>query len=650
MNYSITLGAEKHPVSDLQFGLFLEDINWACDGGLNANMVQNHSFDGIYVDRTATEDTVTRREKVSEHFEPLRFWQITGGQLTSAREGGYSSYAVVTLDSEAVLTNRGYDGGQRHTGSCGMNFNAGESYCFTCWIRTDDFAGTVEIFGADADGHPVTAPAPLPLTGTWTEISVSVLCNRDAYGQLVIRFRGKGSVQIDCITFMNENTWGKNDPKWSGGHFRKDLVEALAELKPKFLRFPGGCITEGMYPGNEYNWKDSVGRLIDRKGIPNLWTLRTKDKSYFQSYQIGFYEYFCLCEDLGMEPLPVVWAGHTCQFRSDEKLMPEDEGFTQRVIDSAIDLVEFANGDPDANPWAKLRAEMGHPAPFGLKLISIGNENWGADYFRAYAVAQEAVARKYPYLTFIFSAGPFMLGKEREEAWAVALEKYPDAMMDEHFYQDKSWVYDHVHVYDGYPRKGPKVFLGEYAAFNMSKPHDTNTFASALAEAAYLTGVERNTDIVTMTSYAPLFCMAGGEQWNHDMIFFNHKHVLKTTNYFVQQMYSNNIGTHSVEITEEKVPGFYTSATEDADFVYIKLVNHTRRQINVTIRAESGKLESAEMTVLHSAIGSAKNKLAYEGESEYNVVPHPGEVVTQNGTVSAALSPNTFAVIRARKG
>lgn len=637
MKETIVLGNRKHPVSPLQFGLFLEDINWGCDGGLNANMVNNHSFEGVYYEKGYTERNTDRKEFIPSHYDGLRFWHISGGKAETRQEGE-RHYAH--LEGPMTIANRGYDGGRQHIGQCGMDFVSGQDYVFSCWLRGE---GKITVCGSREDGSPVTTEAAFEASRQWTEVTAQVTCSGDCYGQLVIQI--EGTVELDCVVFRKADVWGKDDPKWTGGHFRRDMVEAMAALKPKFLRFPGGCITEGMAPGNEYNWKYTVGPLIDRKGIPNLWALRTRDKSYFQSNQIGFYEYFCLCEDLGMEPLPVVWAGHSCQFRSLEKLLPEMPGFREKVIDSALDLIEFANGDPEKNPWAKLRADMGHPAPFGLKLISIGNENWGEDYFRVFGIVKAEIDARYPGMTCVFSTGAFMLDQSRHDTWAEAKAKHPDAILDEHYYQDKSWLYDHTRVYDDYERCGPKVFLGEYAAFNMGKPYSTNTFASALSEAAYLTGVERNCDIVTMTSYAPLFCMAGGQQWNHDLIFFNHHNVMKTVNYFVQQMYSCNVGTHSLELAYPQNPGLYTSATEDDAHVYLKVVNAGRKSAEIAVQQPGAEFKAARATILHSTKGDAKNKLSYFGAPEYNVVPETQTVDVAGDTASLTLQPRSFAVL-----
>lgn len=515
-----------HDVSPLLYGIFLEDINFACDGGLSSNMIANHSFDGQYLEKSADQMTIIYTKKApAVESEPLRYWQVTGGTLESRTQDGASRrnphYAALTSNGDALLTNRGHDGRQGHLGKCAVSIKEDHSYHFSCWLRSREYTGTVTVQVNGEDGAPLTTAAELTVTENWQQVHVDLTGTVTTYGELCLHFAGKGTVDLDCVLLEDTDFWGKDDPKWTGGHFRKDLVEALQALHPSFMRFPGGCIVEGLYPSNEYHWKHTIGPVLDRIPNVNLWAAAFEEKGYCQTNQIGFYEYFLLCEDLGMDPLPIVWAGLNCQFRSVESLDTNSPEFWDEVVQNALDLIEYANGDPAESPWAAMRAKAGHPAPFGMKMIGIGNENFGPDYHEKFRKAKVAVQTKYPEMVCIMSSGPMPSGEALDETWRLARTEFTDVRVDEHFYSSNEWVLSQLHRYDDYPRGTAQVFLGEYAANDLSIPHKPNTFGSALAEAAFLTGIERNSDVVAMTSYAPLFSMVDGAHWNHNLIWFN---------------------------------------------------------------------------------------------------------------------------------
>ncbi len=317
MSVTINLDASgKHPVSEHLYGVFYEDINFSGDGGINANMVMNYSFEGVFLDRKTDERTI----------DPLRGWTISGALMTSELDGGLhpnSRYARICWEKEAVLTNLGFNGDKAHAKQGAMSIKKGSTYLFECCARRPEKAavGTVSVNLVDDEGQPITDTMQinLPQSGEWGKCSLSLKGLADAYGRLRIRFSGSGKLDLDCVSFMDADYWNSSDPKWKYGKLRKDLIQAVADLKPTFVRFPGGCIVEGRRLDNGYNWKNTIGELYERKSDYNLWSEDMPTGSYNQSYQIGFYEYFCLCEDIGAKPLPTLNVGLACQIRSMQR-------------------------------------------------------------------------------------------------------------------------------------------------------------------------------------------------------------------------------------------------------------------------------------------------------------------------------------------
>lgn len=653
-NTLLKVGKAVHDVSPLLYGLFLEDINYACDGGLNMNMVRNHSFNGVHMDKTVMQmDLVTKKIPPVMTPDRLRHWECTGGEMTSCEEKPASEknpwYARIQASDNCMVINRGYDGSQKQKGKCTISVKSGHTYEVSCYLRNVDFDGRVFASVISEDGQVLLDKTKLSFGSQWAKSTVHVIGKNSGYGMLRLEFAGKGTIDVDCVNLSDTDFWGKDDPKWTGGHFRKDMVEALAELHPSFLRFPGGCIVEGACPGNEYHWKDTVGPLIDRKEAANLWAAAEDEKDYCQSCQIGFYEYFLLCEDLKMEPLPIVWAGLNCQFRSIEKLDTESEAFDQEVVKNALDLIEYANGDPETSEWAKVRALAGHPRPFNMKMIGIGNENYGKDYHAKFEKVKKAVHEKYPEMICIMSSGAFPEGEDFEETWRVAKEKHPDVRIDEHFYKANEWLYDQVTRYDSYPRDTAKVFLGEYAANDVMTPHMANTFGSALAEAAFLTGVERNSDVVVMTSYAPLFSMVDGMQWNHNMIWFNPNEVLKTPNYFVQKMFGQYTGKKVLSFEGILPEGVYVSIMESEDAYIVKAVNATEETQELVITLP----EICSGTTTHIKMQSddleACNEMEFYGKAIYHVVPVESEWTSESDDIMCNVEKYSVNVYKVRK-
>jgi alpha-L-arabinofuranosidase len=585
----------------------------------------------------------------------LRYWIANGTKLESAHDDPVAKnswYARVPVEGYCRLENLGYNGAKEQSQANAMSIQAGQNYEFSCWLR-GSYQGTISVHVADKSGEPLTAMAQLTPTGEWQQYTVILPGSQTGYGKLVIQFEGQGVVDLDGIRLMTSDTWGKGDPKWSQGRLRRDLVEALRDLKPRFLRFPGGCIVEGNGPGNEYDWKDTIGPVINRKGKYNLWAAQVKDGGYYQSYEVGFYEYFLLCEDLGMEPLPTLFAGLNCQVRSSHCVDTHSPVFQAQVVQNYLDLIEYANGDPATNSWAAKRAEAGHPQPFGLKYIGIGNENYGPDYLEKFEVIKKAIDERYPGITCVMSSGLSPQGKDIDASWGKARASHWDVRVDEHCYNQPSWFIKGYHRYDDYPREGAKVYMGEYAAnFPMNAPFlslKPNCYQTALAEAVFLAGLERNSDVVAMSSYAPLFSLVDGEQWAHNLINFNPAHVLLTANYFVQKMYSTTVGNNVVEMQGELPDGIYASATTTEEQLVIKLVNTNPQGSLVNLHLDGIPDGEVQVEYLHSDDLKAANTLKFNGTPEYVVKPVTMELAVRNCMTTLELKPYSFYVLIAKR-
>lgn len=627
---SIDASQSKGKVSDTLFGLFLEDINYSCDGGLNANMVRNHSFDDVNLKKADLGNIKFILGKVSSierEANYLRFWECSGCKISSSIRNPISEssrYARIEASGSAKIENKGYTG--KSLEGCGMSVISGHKYTFSSYIRSETFTGEIAIFVVDEKNKPLTDKVNLPFSTEWTNPATELVGIASEYGKLVIEINGEGIFDLDCVQLYDNDYWGCGDPKWSQGKMRKDMVLALKELKPSFLRFPGGCIIEGL-DNNEYHWKDSVGQLIDRKQDYNLWAYEEPGFAYTQSRQIGFYEFFMLCEDLNMEPLPVVWAGMNCQMRKRPSIPCEGAQFNEEVVQNALDLIEYANGDPVTSKWAKLRAEAGHPEPFNMKYIGIGNENFGSDYLKRFRKVKKAIDERYPGITCVIGTGSEPGGKNFDYTWQETKKDLCDVYVDEHFYKKPSWVIKQHTRYDNYPRDGAKVFLGEYAAYNvvmgnLKKDFIGNRYETALAEAAFLTGIERNADIVAMTCYAPLFAQIGGDHWKHNLIYFNPKSVMHTANYYVQQMYGTTIGKEIVPVICDLPEYIFVSATKSENYLCIKLVNTSAKdcKTDLDLKNISG-CKKVRVTTLQCDNLKQKNTISFIGEPVEPICP-----------------------------
>lgn len=563
-------------IQPTMYGIFFEDINQAADGGIYAELIKNRSF---------------------EFNEPLMGWQqpktIT---LSENKNSGFitmitnkdktnHNYARITINDD-----KGYE--LYNEGFKGIGLHQGAGYDFS--FKLQNVSGNISSVKAellDENGKTV-ATSVIPVSSSdWKEYKAAITPERTVdKAKLRLTFSGRGVVNMDMISLFPQDTW-----KGRKGGLRKDLVQKLYDLKPGFLRFPGGCIVEGRTLAERYQWKKTVGNVSDREYLINKWSsgfAHRPSPDYYQSFGLGFFEYFQLSEDLGAEPLPILSCGMACQFNTGE-LVKLDE--LDPYVQDALDLIEFANGDSKTTKWGKLRADMGHPQPFNLKFIGVGNEQWGPDYIDRYKIFEKAIHTKYPDIKIISGSGPSPDGEFFDYGWKE-LKRLNAQIVDEHYYNSPEWFRKNSTRYDAYDRKGPKVFAGEYAAQSVGvvKPENKNNWECALSEAAFMTGLERNADVVYMTSYAPLLAHAEGWQWTPDLIWFNNLTSYATPNYYVQKLFSSNKGTEVLKITDHGKPitgqdQLYATAVKDANSkeTIIKLVNTDAKSKSVTINPES---------------------------------------------------------------
>jgi alpha-N-arabinofuranosidase len=429
----------------------------------------------------------------------------------------------------------------------------------------------------------------------------------------------------------------------------------LADLKPGFVRFPGGCIVEGRYLSTRYQWKNTIGKPEERKLIINRWNDEFKHRpapDYFQSFGLGFYEYFLLCEDIGAEPLPILNCGMACQFNSGE-LVPVDQ--LDPYIQDALDLIEFADG-PATSTWGAKRAAMGHPKPFNLKLLGVGNEQWGPQYIERYERFAKVLKAKHPEIKLVSSAGPSPDDERFHFLWPKLRELKAD-IVDEHCYANPEWFFDNAHRYDSYDRQGPKVFMGEYAAQSVKtvSPDNRNNWQCALSEAAYMTGLERNADVVVMSSYAPLFAHEERWQWRPDLIWCDNLQSYGTPNYYVQQLFSLHRGdvVLPVEVAGQppatsKQPGLYVTASRDqkSGEIILKVVSNASQPTAADVKIEGIKqiARQGTMIVLAGAKLTDENSLA----EPKKVAPVTSALKGVGTSFKHTFAPYSLTVLRLR--
>lgn len=519
----IDLGAPGVAVQPTLHGLFFEDINYAADGGLYAELVQNRSF---------------------EHQDKRQAWSEVSrsgaeGKLTIEATGGLNANNPSFLRLAVSKSGGGF--GVSNTGFGGIALKAGATYRFSTHVRARGGANRVLVRLETVDGRALASAALLIQGSEWNRQELTLKSEvTEPNARLVLLVDQSGEVDLDVISLFPTDTF-----KGRPNGLRADLAQALADLRPGFIRFPGGCIVEGNGLANAYRWKDTVGEIWERRQNWNLWS-DPKIKDYQQTYGLGFFEFFQFARDIGAEPLPVLNCGMACQFRGGGTCPPEE---LQEFIQDALDLIEFANG-PATSKWGSLRARMGHPESFELKFLAVGNEQWGDEYFRRYNAFEKVLRERHPEIKIISSSGPAASGRDFDAAWNQFKSGVRADLVDEHYYVPPGWLLANIDRYDSYDRNGPKVFVGEFAA------HDTarrSTLRAALTEAAYMTGLLHNADVVHMASYAPLLAKFGHTQWEPNLVWFDNSRVLLTASYHAQALYGRNRVTRSFPIAIENL-------------------------------------------------------------------------------------------------
>jgi alpha-N-arabinofuranosidase len=622
-NFEVNVGELGAKIQPDMYGVFFEDINFGADGGLYAELIKNRSF---------------------EFDQPFTGWTPFGEVTIHSEKPCFERNPNYVKMNESGLR-RGT--GIENEGFRGIGFKQNAAYNFSFYARSNNGGEKKFRIELVSSKEEVVGKGEMNVSGNeWKKYSVSIKSGvTDAKGKLRLVLETAGIVDLDHISMFPAETWKNRE-----NGLRKDLVEALYDLNPGVFRFPGGCIIEGNTLETRYQWKNSVGPVENRPLNENRWNYTFKHRffpDYYQTYGLGFFEFFQLCDDLGAEPLPVVSCGLACQFESKECVPVAD---LEPYIQDAIDLIEFANGSVQTK-WGKVRADMGHPEPFNMKYIAIGNEQWGEGYVERLAKFMEVFRNKHPEIKIIGSSGPSSDGEYFENLWPKMKELKVD-LVDEHYYKSPDWFLKNAARYDNYDRKGPKVFAGEYAAHPESRD---NNALGAIAEAAFMTGLERNADVVQLATYAPLFAHVDAWQWKPDMIWFDNLSVVRTPNYYVQQMYAQNSGTKVLQVKNDGMnitgqDGLYASSSinEATSEIIVKVVNTSAniKEITINLKGLKSSVQNKKVDViaLYSAVPEAVNTL----EKPNNVIPVHSFIKAEASGFTLKAQANAFYVCKVK--
>jgi alpha-L-arabinofuranosidase len=636
MKNDITVKVDQ-PVAEVQptmWGVFFEDINLGADGGIYAELVKNRSF---------------------EFYKPMMGWKVLGKPLT---EGDFLVVNRQKIDAAnprflcvTLHNNKKGSIGLNNEGFRGMGIKKDNSYDFSLMYHqsSPDIKMYIELVNEKGENIGTTTVTTTNSGSEWKKIKTSFTATATVpKASMNIWFEGNGAIDLDMISLFPQDTWKKRT-----GGMRADMIQMLADMKPGFIRFPGGCIVEGYDLSQRYQWKKTLGPVEERQMIINRWNFEFAHRptpDYFQTFGLGFFEYFQLAEDIGAEPLPILNAGMACQFNSAE-LVPVDQ--LDPYVQDALDLIQFANGDVTTK-WGKVRADMGHPAPFNLKMMGVGNENWGPQYLERLKIFTKAIKEKYPDIKLINSSGTDPNG-ERFDYLNGELRKMNADIIDEHYYRRPEWFLENASRYDNYDRKGSKIFAGEYAAQSDKTVsiNNKNNWQTAIAEAAFMTGMERNADVVCMASYAPLFANIDGWQWTPDMIWVDNLHVYGTPNYYVQKLFSLNKGTNVVPLLQNDKPlagqdSLYASATIDKNTneLIVKVINASAKAQTRDIQVSGVKKLSpdAKLTILKADELTDVNTFSQPEK----VIPTEQAIKIKGKKISLPLMPYSFTIVRVK--
>lgn len=689
--YRVELNVDKLgiDISPTLNGIFFEDINFGNDGGISAQLIQNNSFQ-MY-DVPGSNEVGPAEKKFPEFSKSptdIYSWTIV--------KAGGATGTVTLVDSKPLVAYKKlynfdekdqYDDALKYKQYCaqitiekagegfglaangfGINpsgqerqgfyyanntqipsiaVNARVKYDLALYLQGNEYKGTVTAYLEDASGKRNSNVLTFKgLADSWKKYTGKLAAQRSVDSRLVVLGGTAGTFYLDFVTLVPEASQLWRNGK--AGDFRKDMIDALEKLNPKFMRFPGGCASEGSNYWGQYFWKNTVGPAEERIGIRNHW-------GYWTSQHIGFYEYFLMAEALGAKPLPVINNGVTCQFAGRSYIAPlgteeEKKRFYDIYVKDALDLIEFCNGNASTE-WGAKRVAMGHPKPFNLEYIAIGNENSGEAFWERFDIIQKAVMQKYPKINLITTSGAGASGKEFDTNYSIIDQKYPISIVDEHYYSNDNWFYTNTHRYDSdkvrgnqgntYNREKPtRVFVGEFA-----NNRTNNAYVSTLAEAAYSTGLERSSDMVVMAAYAPLFCKKGFNKWSSNLIWFDNRGLWRTTNYYYMSMFARNIGNKAIGITsfvktadQSEDTKVYTSPTLDTKtgVIYVKVVNseNLAKETTVQINGGIGKRYKATVEYLTSDDTAIKN----QGDPNF----YSSASGVQNFSYNEAITPKTM--------
>ena len=607
-------------VQPTMYGIFFEDINFGADGGLYAEMVLNRNF---------------------EFPNHLQGWNTFGKVTVGDFEPAFTRnphYVTVYPSGHKEKTS-----GLENKGFFGMGFKKGMKYDFTVYARLNNLQGKtakirVELVGDD--NVPMDRQGMTLSNNQWQKKTVTLTANRTMqHGLLRIFNAGSEAVDLDYVSLFPEDNWHG---------LRADLVKDLEDLHPGIFRFPGGCIVEGTDLQTRYQWKNTIGDPENRPINENRWNYTFPHRQYadyYQSYGLGFYEYFLLAEKIGAEPLPVLSCGLACQFQNADNDSNAHVALKdlQPYVDDALDLIEFCNGDVNTK-WGKIRARLGHPKPFNLKQIGIGNEQWGPLYAERLEVFVKQIRAKYPNIKICGTSGPSADGKDFDYGWQQ-MRKLNVDLVDEHYYKSPQWFLDNAGRYDKYDRRGPKVFAGEYAAHGKG---EHNNWEAALSEACFMTGLERNADVVYQATYAPLFAHVDGWQWKPDLIWFDNLNSVRSANWYVQMLYGTHKGTNMLKVTEnganvEGSNGLYASAVYDKikKQYIVKVGNSAANAQQVTINLNGVKnVRKAQQTILKAAALTDENTIDHPDR----IVPTTTDITATGNTFTVSLPASSFSV------
>lgn len=635
-SHDFILQADKvgSAIQPTMYGIFFEDINFGADGGLYGELIKNRSF----------------------QFPQNFMGWVTFGNIKLMDDGPFERNPHYVR-----LGNAGHR--EKHTGIenegfFGIGVESGAEYRFSVWARCTNPNQKISIELIKNDSMEETQAfetKELVIDSTeWKKYEVILTPSRtESKSHLRIFLQTSGDVDLCHVSLFPVETFNKRK-----NGMRKDLAQALYDLHPGIFRFPGGCIVEGTDEKTRYQWKNTIGNVENRPLNENRWHYTFTYRffpDYFQSGGLGFYDYFLLAEDIGAEPLPILNVGLICQYQNDpNQQIPLSE--IEKFVQDALDLIEFANGDPTTTTWGHVRLEMGHEKPFNLKYLGIGNEQWGTLYPERLDRFITAIRKVHPEIKIVGSSGPNPDGIDFDYLWKEMAHLNAN-LVDEHYYRNEEWFLNNADRYDNYDRNGPKVFAGEYACHGSGKKF--NHFNAALLEAAFMTGLERNADVVHMATYAPLFAHVEGWQWRPDLIWYDNLRSVRTCSYHVQRLYSINKGTNVLRLTMDDKPicgkegqsGLYASAVwDDNEKSFIVKVVNTMDNVQLLNIKFDGlekdvKLTNGVKITFHADDPLAENTL----DNPELVVPKEETIEVDGHVLQTEIAAKTFAIYKFKK-